>query len=234
MTRPTAAYAEIIGESEKIIHEGSMLRLVCVVRRSTEPPSYVFWYFENRMINYDLSKWCGNGVSVHNGRQTSELVIGRAEPRHAGNYTCVPANARAASVTVHVVQNFDLTQIKPFASCLGKLIKLLAPDVVSELVVAVGSSTESTWKPRDSHSVFSYSYHQGTPSCISLRFLDLKLLTQPSTGRGPLTTAVTYAVTPSAFKLIAHPSILPWEESNPVPFKPKPTLFTARTPPLFV
>ncbi|KAJ2944919.1 hypothetical protein O0L34_g1814 [Tuta absoluta] len=95
-----AAYAEIVGESEKIIHEGSMLRLVCVVKRSTEPPSYVFWYFENRMINYDL-----NGVSVHNGRQTSELVIGKAEPRHAGNYTCVPANAKAASVTVHVVQS---------------------------------------------------------------------------------------------------------------------------------
>lgn len=53
----TAAYAEIVGESEKIIHEGSMLRLVCVVKRSTEPPSYVFWYFENRMINYDLSKY---------------------------------------------------------------------------------------------------------------------------------------------------------------------------------
>ncbi|CAG4980727.1 unnamed protein product [Colias eurytheme] len=95
-----AAYAEIVGESEKIIHEGSMLKLVCVVKRSTEPPSYVFWYFENRMINYDL-----NGVSVHNGRHTSELVIGKAEPRHAGNYTCVPANARAASVTVHVVQS---------------------------------------------------------------------------------------------------------------------------------
>ncbi|KAL0860555.1 hypothetical protein ABMA27_009926 [Loxostege sticticalis] len=95
-----AAYAEIVGESEKIIHEGSMLRLVCVVKRSTEPPSYVFWYFENRMINYDL-----NGVNVHNGRQTSELVIGKAEPKHAGNYTCVPANAKAASVTVHVVQS---------------------------------------------------------------------------------------------------------------------------------
>ncbi|XP_031767148.1 uncharacterized protein LOC113515804 [Galleria mellonella] len=95
-----AAYAEIVGESEKIIHEGSMLRLICIVKRSTEPPSYVFWYFENRMINYDL-----NGVNVHNGRQTSELVIGKAEPKHAGNYTCVPANAKAASVTVHVVQS---------------------------------------------------------------------------------------------------------------------------------
>ncbi|KAM3962175.1 uncharacterized protein ACR2FA_003670 [Aphomia sociella] len=95
-----AAYAEIVGESEKIIHEGSMLKLICIVKRSTEPPSYVFWYFENRMINYDL-----NGVNVHNGRQTSELMIGKAEPKHAGNYTCVPANAKAASVTVHVVQS---------------------------------------------------------------------------------------------------------------------------------
>ena len=54
---PIAAYAEIVGESEKIIHEGSMLKLVCFVKRSTEPPSYVFWFFENRMINYDLSKY---------------------------------------------------------------------------------------------------------------------------------------------------------------------------------
>lgn len=56
--------------------------------------------------SYFISQFvCTDGVSVHNGRQTSELVIGKAEPRHAGNYTCVPANAKAASVTVHVVQS---------------------------------------------------------------------------------------------------------------------------------
>ncbi|VVC93894.1 unnamed protein product [Leptidea sinapis] len=92
-----AAYAEIVGESEKIIHEGSMLKLV---DQRNHVASYVFWYFENIMINYDL-----NGVSVHNGRHTSELMIDTAEPRHAGNYTCVPANAKAASVTVHVIQS---------------------------------------------------------------------------------------------------------------------------------
>lgn len=56
-------------------------------------------------FNYLLCDFVTDGVSVHNGRQTSELVIGKAEPRHAGNYTCVPANAKAASVTVHVVQS---------------------------------------------------------------------------------------------------------------------------------
>ncbi|KAG7296592.1 hypothetical protein JYU34_020395 [Plutella xylostella] len=35
----------------------------------------------------------------------ASVVIDMAQPRYAGNYTCVPANAKAASVTVHVVQS---------------------------------------------------------------------------------------------------------------------------------
>lgn len=50
------ANADIIGGPDKIVQQGSMLRLSCQVRKSTEPPTYLFWYHENRMINYDLGK----------------------------------------------------------------------------------------------------------------------------------------------------------------------------------
>ncbi|XP_077299470.1 zwei Ig domain protein zig-8-like [Arctopsyche grandis] len=94
------ANADIIGGPDKIVQQGSMLRLSCQVRKSTEPPTYLFWYHENRMINYDL-----DGVVVTHSRQSSELVIQHAEPRHAGNYTCAPANAKPDSVTVHILHS---------------------------------------------------------------------------------------------------------------------------------
>ncbi|KAK4885615.1 hypothetical protein RN001_001886 [Aquatica leii] len=95
------AHADIIGGSEKIVKSGSPLRLSCVLRRSTEPPEYIFWYHGDRMINYDLK----GGAAVRHGRQGSELIIPRAEMKHAGNYSCVPSNARSVNVTVHVLQS---------------------------------------------------------------------------------------------------------------------------------
>ncbi|GLV39768.1 defective proboscis extension response 13 [Carabus blaptoides fortunei] len=94
------AHADIVGGPDKIVKSGSSLRLTCVLRRSTEPPAYVFWYHGARMINFDL----GGGAAVRHGRQSSELHIPKAQKQHAGNYSCVPSNARPASVNVHVLQ----------------------------------------------------------------------------------------------------------------------------------
>lgn len=97
----TEAHADIIGGPDKIVKSGSPLRLSCVLRRSTEQPEYIFWYHGTRMINYDL----GGGAAVRHGRQGSELIIPKAEVQNAGNYSCVPSNARPASVTVHVLHS---------------------------------------------------------------------------------------------------------------------------------
>lgn len=35
---------------------GSSLRLVCVLRDNTQPPSYVFWYHDEQMINYHSTR----------------------------------------------------------------------------------------------------------------------------------------------------------------------------------
>ncbi|KAG8225504.1 hypothetical protein J437_LFUL005930 [Ladona fulva] len=95
----TEARAEIIGAPDLHLKSGSTLRLSCVLRQSTEPPVYVFWYHDDRMINYDRER----GVSVEAERFGSALVVREARRVDSGNYTCVPSNARPASVNVHVL-----------------------------------------------------------------------------------------------------------------------------------
>ncbi|XP_063241441.1 tyrosine-protein kinase-like otk [Bacillus rossius redtenbacheri] len=95
------ARAEISGPPEKFLKLGSALRLVCALRQSTEPPVYVFWYHNNRMINYDADR--GVNVSADRPAKTSTLLIGSAARDHSGNYSCVPNNAQPASTYVHIL-----------------------------------------------------------------------------------------------------------------------------------
>ncbi|CAG2059742.1 unnamed protein product [Timema podura] len=88
-----------LGGPDKFVKSGSLLRLTCVLRRSTEAPVYVFWYHEERMINYDL----GRGVKVRHARYSSELVVAEAHKSDSGNYSCVPSNARPANINVHIL-----------------------------------------------------------------------------------------------------------------------------------
>ncbi|KAJ8925604.1 hypothetical protein NQ315_009444, partial [Exocentrus adspersus] len=95
--RVTEASAEIMGFPDLHVRAGSLLRLVCTLRHSTEPPEYVFWYHEQRMINHDP------GVSVTADRASSVLQLEEADASHSGNYTCYPSNAIPAYVNVHVL-----------------------------------------------------------------------------------------------------------------------------------
>lgn len=93
------ARAEIIGNAVREVDKvGSPLRLSCELKDSIEAPKYIYWYHGDRIINYDLY----DGASVREGRQGSELIFPRAQEDHAGNYSCVPSNARPASVMVNI------------------------------------------------------------------------------------------------------------------------------------
>jgi hypothetical protein len=59
------ARAEISGPSEKYLKPGSVLRLTCRVVENIENPLYIFWYHNNRMINYDSHR--GVNVSTEPG-----------------------------------------------------------------------------------------------------------------------------------------------------------------------
>ncbi|XP_053675372.1 titin-like [Anopheles nili] len=99
--RIVEAVAEILEAPDLHINEGSTLRLECKLKRATESPLYVFWYHEDRMVNYDQE----DGVAVSNNKLTSSiLTVRNATARHGGNYTCAPANARQSSIYVHVLK----------------------------------------------------------------------------------------------------------------------------------
>ncbi|KAK9693912.1 Immunoglobulin V-set domain [Popillia japonica] len=97
--RVTEATAEILGAPDLHLKAGSLLRLVCTFRQSTEPPAYVFWYHEQRMINYD------EGVKVTMDRTSSVLLVPETDKSHNGNYTCSPSNVVPSSINVHVLNS---------------------------------------------------------------------------------------------------------------------------------
>ncbi|KAL9915207.1 defective proboscis extension response 13 isoform 2-T3 [Glossina fuscipes fuscipes] len=94
------ARAEISGPSIRYLTPGSTLRLLCRVVQNTEISEYIFWYHDNRMINYDIDR--GINVSTEPDFQSSELMISRTRREHSGNYTCVASNTQPASVLVHI------------------------------------------------------------------------------------------------------------------------------------
>lgn len=67
---------------------------------AAEPPSYVFWYREERMINYDNEP----GVKFELRRNGSVLVVEKVKLSHGANYTCSPSNARPAHIVIHVIE----------------------------------------------------------------------------------------------------------------------------------
>ncbi|KAL7645210.1 UNVERIFIED_CONTAM: hypothetical protein RMT77_003596 [Armadillidium vulgare] len=105
-----SAFSLILGPPERVVAAGSELQLVCSFKNSSKPLSYLFWYQENKMINYDISR----GIVVSTGTDVSTLTIHSSKAIHAGNYTCEPSNAAPSSVIVHVVEeNTDLSSFHP-------------------------------------------------------------------------------------------------------------------------
>ncbi|XP_022252827.1 zwei Ig domain protein zig-8-like, partial [Limulus polyphemus] len=97
------AEATIEGESIRYVKTKSSINLTCVISNSPAAPVFVFWYHNQRMINYDSAR---GKISVEKGNEDtaiSTLYIKDAELADSGNYTCGPSNAGPTSVYVHVL-----------------------------------------------------------------------------------------------------------------------------------
>ncbi|XP_063594831.1 zwei Ig domain protein zig-8-like isoform X1 [Penaeus indicus] len=93
----------IVGGPDVYINTGSRLALTCSVKYSPEPPAFIFWYHDDKLVSYDRTRG-GVVVSTEKGLvTTSRLLVQFAEPRHSGVYTCAPANSKPKSVNVHVL-----------------------------------------------------------------------------------------------------------------------------------
>ncbi|CAH0391641.1 unnamed protein product [Bemisia tabaci] len=103
--------ALILGSGEHHVNEGSSINLVCIIDKSPMPPQYVFWYHNDRMINYDVAR---GGISVETkpGPKTqSILTIAGADESDNGNYTCSASNTEPASIYVFVSEGDKMAAI---------------------------------------------------------------------------------------------------------------------------
>lgn len=65
--QPTEAKADIVGPPIRYLTPGSTLKLMCRITQNTEASAFIFWYHDNRMINYDGDR--GINVSAESGNQ---------------------------------------------------------------------------------------------------------------------------------------------------------------------
>ncbi|EEC15553.1 conserved hypothetical protein [Ixodes scapularis] len=99
------AKARIPEGSNLYIQSGNIINLTCVVNDSRAPPVYVFWYHDDRMINYDSGRTAGIRVATERGPSTtvSRLQVPDAATGDSGNYSCIPPYADPDYITVHML-----------------------------------------------------------------------------------------------------------------------------------
>ncbi|XP_063876558.1 hemicentin-2-like isoform X1 [Scylla paramamosain] len=96
-------HTHILGGPDMHINTGSTINLTCLVEYSPEPPDFIYWNHNNKIISYDSSRG-GVTVIIEKGDlTTSSLLIQDARPSDSGRYDCNPSNAASANVTVHVL-----------------------------------------------------------------------------------------------------------------------------------
>lgn len=98
------AQAKIWGAEDVYVKKGSTISLTCSVNVHSTPPSSVLWYHGASVVDFDSQR---GGISLETEKTesgtTSKLLITKAALSDSGNYTCVPSNAKPASVSVHVL-----------------------------------------------------------------------------------------------------------------------------------
>lgn len=98
--------AKILGDRDVLVQVGSDINLTCRAEESPEAPDTVIWYRDKTKVD-DLLTRGGISVVTESRRRTSTLLVSKVTKADAGNYTCVPSNAQADSVSVHVIDGAD-------------------------------------------------------------------------------------------------------------------------------
>lgn len=81
--------------------------IVLMVLQSPQPPQYVFWQKNERMINYDDSRRDITIETSPGPRTQSRLIIREPQIADSGNYTCSASNTEPASIYVFVSKGND-------------------------------------------------------------------------------------------------------------------------------
>ncbi|XP_069166034.1 uncharacterized protein [Procambarus clarkii] len=101
--------AEIQGTHQMFMKAGSDINITCIVTGNVRG-SHVTWYHalprqSKSAVLEEINAGGRGGVQLVTDKHagTSWLLVTHATWRDAGNYTCAPANARPASVAIHVL-----------------------------------------------------------------------------------------------------------------------------------
>jgi len=95
--------AYILGADEYYAMAGGDISLVCIIEDTLEPPQYVYWYHNDKIINYDTKRTRVSFDLGKSSRKTSSrLVIASVEKSDSGNYTCSTTNAEPSTISVYV------------------------------------------------------------------------------------------------------------------------------------
>ncbi|KAK4300941.1 hypothetical protein Pmani_026891 [Petrolisthes manimaculis] len=97
--------ARIIGSPDIHVDMGSAINLTCIIRDSPEPPTYIFWYHNGKVLSFESPRGDISMVTDRGNSTTGYLLIQDAQAPDTGNYTCAPSNTATATVRVHVLND---------------------------------------------------------------------------------------------------------------------------------
>ncbi|KAG1683505.1 Roundabout 2 [Nymphon striatum] len=98
-----AANVRILGQPKLYVKKGSTINLVCEISNATQPPVYVFWYHNEKVINYDNPRDIISVKTEKSITTTSSLNIASATKEDSGMYSCAPSYADPAIIKVSVI-----------------------------------------------------------------------------------------------------------------------------------
>ncbi|XP_037789946.1 zwei Ig domain protein zig-8-like [Penaeus monodon] len=93
----------IFGGPDIFINNGSNINLTCVVEYTPEPPTFIIWKHNDKVITYDSDRGGVSVVTEKGPRTTTNLLVRGASAKDSGTYTCNPSSAPLAKVIVHIL-----------------------------------------------------------------------------------------------------------------------------------
>ncbi|XP_046807009.1 uncharacterized protein LOC111675084 isoform X1 [Lucilia cuprina] len=96
--------ATILGGPDLYVDKGSTINLTCVIKFSTEPPTHIFWYHQDKVLSEENSGGRLKFKTIKSEETKSILLIDDASLLDSGKYSCYPSNTEIASIRVHVLQ----------------------------------------------------------------------------------------------------------------------------------
>lgn len=101
----------MIGSPDMFVRAGSPLNLTCLISNSPELPSVVFWYHNDRVVNYDFESNGRGLITLSKNPNAADSLISRLLIRStkltdSGNYSChfVGSGSEPVHIRVHVLE----------------------------------------------------------------------------------------------------------------------------------